>query len=182
MSYKIPSWLPRKEVEGLKLVNELLKHIGVKGVVVGTYALFLQDAAKPYETKDIEVYVYAGIIYKLGLIETLAPDYGLFFGRSEVGGIYFDYEGVRIELIYPYGDIYVPEPLLQHVVRINDLLVLEYHAVLIAKALAGVSNVSRALRYMVKPVSLNKLRKLLKMLSVEERKLVVKRLREVGLF
>ena len=55
MSYKIPSWLPRKEVEGLKLVNELLKHIGVKGVVVGTYALFLQDAAKPYETKDIDV-------------------------------------------------------------------------------------------------------------------------------
>jgi len=61
---------------------------------------------------------------------------GLSLGRSEAGGIYIDAEK-PIEIVYSIHDIFIPRELLRHTITINDMEVLERHAVIVAKSLGG---------------------------------------------
>jgi len=125
--------------EIVKGVYRELVGLGYKPVVVGTYALIIQGwLPLPYldETKDIDIYVDEPMIVFDNRVEERITALGLSVGRTESGGFYVD-AGKPIEILYPIHDFYIPGALLRHTVTIDDMEVLEGHAVLVAKALAS---------------------------------------------
>jgi len=89
--------------ELLQTVYRLLKELGYKPIVVGTYALILQGWLPPSyiaETKDIDIYVDDPAIVFDEEFERKIVGLGLNVGRSEAGGIYVNAEK-PIEIVYP---------------------------------------------------------------------------------
>ena len=126
-------------LSAVKRIYEVLESLKYSPVIVGTYALIIQGwlpVDYVYETKDIDIYVPDPMIVFDRRVEDKLEAIGFPIGRSEAGGFYAD-AGKPIEILYPVFDIYIPERLLDHVLKINDMRVLEGHAVLVAKALGS---------------------------------------------
>jgi len=93
-----------------------------------------------YRTKDIDIY-----ISDVGIFVETTPSgqvYDLLV-KAEFNNVYSE-AGIAIvhpeldkpvEIIFPVGDIYVPDTLLTEIVEVEGLRVLEGHAVIVAKAL-----------------------------------------------
>jgi len=147
----------------LQTVYQVLRELGYRPIVVGTYALILQGWLPPSyiaETKDIDVYVDDPAIVFDERFERRMVGLGLSLGRSEAGGIYIDAEK-PVEILYPIHDIFIPRELLRHTITINDMEVLEGHAVIVAKSLGGdVSHLARIIKSMGVEVEIEKIRRL----------------------
>jgi len=123
----------------LRLVCQVLRELGYRPVRVGTYALVLQNWLPPSyiaETEGIDIFVDDPAIVFDERFERRIVGLGLSLGRSEAGGIYIDAEK-PMEIVYPIHDIFIPRELLRHTITINDMEVLEGHAVIVAKSLGG---------------------------------------------
>ena len=128
----------------LKKLYSILKRQGYRPVIVGTYALILQGwLPDEYleETKDIDIYIPSAELFievapGSRLHSTLIEE-GFNVVFHEAGGVSaIHWELPRpVELLYPLGEIFVPETLLEHIVVVEGLAVLEAHAVIVAKAL-----------------------------------------------
>jgi predicted nucleotidyltransferase len=142
----------------VKRVYSVLETLGYKPVVVGTYALILQGwLPEDYfmETKDIDIYVGEPMIVFDDRIEESIYSLGLSLGRSEAGGIYIDSDK-PIEIVYPLHEFYIPPRLLERVVIIDDMRILEGHAVLVAKALGGnIDQLAEAISVKPDPLTLS---------------------------
>ena len=142
----------------VKRVYSVLETLGYKPVVVGTYALILQGwLSEDYfmETKDIDIYIDEPMIVFDDRIEESIYSLGLSLGRSEAGGIYIDSDK-PIEILYPLHEFYIPPRLLERVVIIDDMRILEGHAVLVAKALGGnIDQLAEAISVKPDPLTLS---------------------------
>jgi len=124
-----------------KIVKDVyrgLVELGYRPVIVGTYALVIQEWLPPSyldETKDIDLYVDEPMIVFDNRVEEKIMALGLSVGRTESGGFYVD-AGKPIEIVYPIHDFYA-RTLLRYTVHIDCMEVMEGHAVLVAKALGS---------------------------------------------
>jgi len=148
----------------LQLTCRVLRELGYRPVIVGTYALILQGwLPKSYiiETKDIDIFVDDPAIVFDDRFEKKVIGLGFNLGRSEVGGIYIDTEK-PIEVLYPIHDIFIPKNLLRYIITISEMEVLEGHAVLVAKSLAGdIKHLAHTIKQMNVKVDMKMLRRLL---------------------
>jgi len=171
--------------ETVRIVYQLLRELGYRPIIVGTYALILQGWLPPTyiaETKDVDVFVDDPMIVFDERVERRLFMLGLYMGRSEAGGLYVGAEK-PIEIMYPIHDFYIPRNLLKYAMVINDVEVLEGHAVIVAKALGGdVRYLASKVKEMNVAVDTNKLYKLLNEVADELepalRNTVSKRVRE----
>jgi len=146
----------------LEKIIQILRRLGYKPIIIGTYALILQGwLPKSFLriTKDIDIYVNnPDILFDLRVKEEILRE-GLQLGRTEVGGLYIQQRRKPIEILYPIYDIYIPNSLLRETLKINQLTVLEGHAVLISKALGG--DITYLASYLRKKPVVDRLKKLL---------------------
>lgn len=127
-------------LEQVRLVYKVLEEAGYTPVIVGSFALVLQGWLPPTHvlaTKDVDIYVSDPNVAFDELVEKLLLEKGLVLSRSDAGGLYVETGAKRVEILYPIHDVYVPPTLLRHTVTIAGMRVLEAHATLVARALAG---------------------------------------------
>jgi len=156
--------------DAIRKVYTVLESLGYRPVVIGSYALILQGWlpwSYLYETKDVDVYVDEPTIVFDRRVEDRLLSIGFSVGRSEAGGFYVD--AVKpIEIVYPVYDIHVPRALLRHQVSVRGMMVLEGHAVLVAKALgSSIEHLADVIRLRGIVVDADRLRSLLESIAGE---------------